>query len=82
MVPQPGGKCQHCKAEYDTEKDFVPNKSPVVEEPIYDVETKVELKVVPDVEGDVNGDGKVDEEDLSIVHKAYSSKKTGKKSVK
>lgn len=31
---------------------------------------------------DVNGDGKVDEKDLSIVHKGYSKEKKAKKAVK
>jgi len=34
------------------------------------------------VNADINGDGKVDEEDLSLVHKAYDAAKKVKKIVK
>ena len=36
---------------------------------------KEKAKKAKEIEGDVNKDGKVDEEDLSIVHKAFSKAK-------
>ena len=78
--PQPAGKCPECGEDYDT-NNYTPRKEvksvKAKSKTKSSKQAKAEVKDqdTDSVVGDVNGDGQVDEEDLSIVHKAYAKAK-------